>query len=106
MSQKTNFFWILLLTGILSFPSAVELAHVFTGHQHNFCNHYSESHIHQDNLDCELLTFQHSIYSSAEFVSFTHFLPGIHVEKTSREYCILSTHEPLPYGQRGPPALA
>lgn len=105
MSQKFRIFWILCLTGIHSFPSAVELAHVFVGHQHNFCDHYAESHIHQDNFDCELLTFQHSLYSSADFFSYMHFLPEIRVEKNSRKQGLLSTHQPLPFGQRGPPEL-
>jgi hypothetical protein len=104
MIQKMNIFWILVLTGLLTFPSAVELTHVFVGHQHSFCNHYSDSHFHQDNLDCELFSFQKSAYPSVELFSYTFIHPAIVVQKSSREYHFLSTHQPLPFGQRGPPS--
>ena len=103
MAQRTNMFWILLLTGILTFPSAVEFAHIFSGHQHNYCNHYSESHFHQDNLDCELHSFHKTPYPSVDIFSYSFFLPAVVVQIPNREYHFLSTHQPLPYGQRGPP---
>lgn len=104
MKQRIRIFWILLLTGILSFPSAVELAHVFTGHEHNYCNHYTESHFHQDNLDCELFSFHKTSYPAVELFSYSLLHPEIIVEKDSRNYHFLSTHKPLSFGQRGPPA--
>lgn len=104
MDQRTKIIWVLLLSGILAFPSAVELAHVFSGHEHNFCNHYSESHFHQDNIDCKLFSFNKTSYPSVELFSYSVFLPEIAVEKNSREYNFLSTPEPLPIGLRGPPA--
>lgn len=106
MKQRIRVFWILLLTGILSFPSVVEFAHVFTGHEHNYCNHYSESHFHQDNLDCELFSFHKTSYPTVELFSYSLLLPEIIVEKNSRNYHFLSTHKPLAFGQRGPPAQA
>lgn len=106
MAARTGIFWILLLTGLLAFPSVVEFVHVFTGHQHNYCNHYSDSHFHQDKLDCELFSFHKTSYPSVELFSYSLFLPEIVVQKSSRAYYFLSTHQPLPFALRGPPALA
>lgn len=103
MGQRSNVLWVLLLSGILAFPTAVDIAHIFTGHQHNFCNQYSGSHFHQDNLDCELFSFHKTSYPSIELFNYSVFLPEIYKEKNNRDYSFLSTHQPLPFGQRGPP---
>lgn len=104
MAQRTSIFWILFLSGILAFPSTVELAHIFSGHQHNFCNHYSDSHFHQDNLDCDLFSFHKTSYPSVDLFSYSLFLPDIVVQKNSRVYSFLSTHQHLSFALRGPPA--
>lgn len=103
MDQKIRFFWILLLTGVLTFPSAVEFAHVFAGHQHNYCDHYSDSHFHQDNVECEIISYHKTYYPSVEFFSYSVFFPETVVEKSNRTYHFLSTYQPLTFSQRGPP---
>jgi hypothetical protein len=96
---------VILLIGLLSFPSVVELTHVFAGHEHNFCEHYSDSHFHQKNEVCSLFHFQKNTFSEVEFLSFTPFVTRLVKEKDTNNYRFLSTTREVDLLLRGPPAV-
>lgn len=94
---------VVLCVGLIIFPPAVDLAHVFSDHKHDFCNHYAESHFHQESTDCELLHFQKQAFpfsplSSDDFAAtFESKLPP------KKEYLFLSTYQKLHFSLRAPP---
>ena len=97
---------ILLFVGLLSFPSTVDFLHVVSGHQHDYCNHYSESHFHENNLDCDIFEFQQRAFSSPEIHSYTFFVPKVNTSVQTEAYQFLSTYQQLPFSLRGPPLVA
>lgn len=96
---------IIFLIGLLLFPSSVEFAHIFLGHQHKTCNNYSDSHFHGKNLDCKLFSFQKTSFSHPELITYNLVSPEIPVFKNTSTYLFLNTNEPSAFEQRGPPAL-
>ncbi|GHA31285.1 hypothetical protein GCM10007103_11060 [Salinimicrobium marinum] len=97
---------LIFLVSLLLFPSAVKLAHFFANHEHTYCNHYSEGHFHEKNLDCELFKFQQAPISSAALFSYEFHIPDIENSKPVSAYIFLSDHQKLPFSLRGPPSLA
>lgn len=97
-------FFSFILVGLLLFPSSVELAHVFLGHQHNFCNHYADAHFHEKNQDCSLFHFQQTSFSTPELISFSVFNPLVEKEDKNNNYNFLGTVRDLAFSRRGPPA--
>lgn len=59
------FFIALLLT-----PGALKSAHIFAGHQHFFCDHSTESHIHQKNAECDLLSLHQQLFPGLDLFTF------------------------------------
>lgn len=101
--QKT---FLVLFTGLIIFPSAIDLAHVFAGHQHYTCSHYAESHFHQKSVDCELFHFQQTPFSFPPPNSWTGFEPEVENLPVKKEYDYLSTFQKLHFSLRAPPAFA
>lgn len=84
-------------------PTAINLAHVFSGHSHEVCEHYAEEHFHTKNLECELDQFQKH---SALTLNFIEFTPEIHTpvkQELPEYYQFLSDYTQLPFKLRGPP---
>ena len=98
-------FGIILLIGLLSFPSTVEFAHILVGHQHEVCNNYADSHFHGKNVDCELFSFQKVSFSYPDFSSYTLFFPEEISSETETTYLFLNTITIHAFKQRGPPEL-
>lgn len=96
---------IILLIGLLLFPSSIEFAHMFLGHQHKICDNYSDSHFHGKKVDCKLFSFQKTSFSHPELVTYNLVLPEIQVITTTSDYLFLNTNEASAFEQRGPPAL-
>ncbi|MGI0108010.1 hypothetical protein [Salinimicrobium sp. WS361] len=97
---------LVLFTGLILFPSAVDLAHIFAGHQHYTCNHYAESHIHQDTVDCDIFHFQQNPFSFPPAVAWSLYEPQVKNLHLKKEYLYLSTFQKLHFSLRAPPALA
>lgn len=94
------------MASLLLFPSAVKLAHVFANHQHTYCNHYSESHFHQKNLDCQLSSFHQAPFSFPGFINYKVYEPEIQNSGFDHIYFFLSEYQKLPFSLRGPPTHA
>lgn len=83
----------------------VSFAHIFSGHDHHLCEHYSKRHFHKKQVDCQFMKF--------------HKNPAVQLDKfyveqaRTREnktiylthYCFLSEYQALPFALRGPPAI-
>ena len=95
---------LVLFTGLILFPSAVDLAHVFAGHQHYTCNHYAESHFHQKTVDCDIFHFQQSSFSFPPEQAWSSIEPALQNLPVGREYDFLSTYQKLHFSLRAPPA--
>lgn len=98
--------FLVFCTGLIFFPSAVDLAHVFSGHKHDYCNHYAESHFHQDTIDCELCDFQKQAFSFPPLYSEGFVNVEITVHPPKKEYLYLSTFQKLHFSLRAPPVVA
>lgn len=101
--QKT---FLIVFAGLIIFPSAVELAHVFSGHKHDFCNHYAESHIHENDVDCELFHFQKSSFSFPPLFAWKPRELEAPLHPVRKEYLHISTFQKLHFSLRAPPARA
>jgi hypothetical protein len=97
---------LVLFTGLILFPSAVDLAHVFAGHQHYSCDHYAESHFHQKSVDCDIFHLQHNSFSIPAIQSWVLYTPEIDNTSVGKDYIYLSTFQKLHFSLRAPPALA
>ncbi|HET8753045.1 MAG TPA: hypothetical protein VFM59_01710 [Salinimicrobium sp.] len=104
MRLSVSKFSLICLAFLLLFPSALSSAHYFTGHEHVFCNHYSDSHFHQESVDCQLFKFHRAAYTSTEISDFVIFNPKVERQKSTSFYCFLSEYEKLSFALRGPPA--
>lgn len=96
---------VFLLIGLLSFPSSVEFAHIFVGHQHEVCNNYSDSHFHGKNVDCDLFFFQKINFSYPEFFTYSLLSPEEITSETEATYLFLNTFKIHAFKQRGPPEM-
>ena len=96
--------FLIVFAGLIIFPSTVELAHVFSGHKHDFCNHYAESHFHEKNIDCELFHFQKKSFSYTLLYTWTPQELEILLHPLQREYLHISTYQKLHFSLRAPPA--
>lgn len=95
--------FLVLFTGLIIFPSAVDLAHVFSSHEHITCTHYAESHFHKKTDDCDICHFQQNTFSIPPSQSWSAVeleAEGLAVEK---EYFFLSTFQKLHFSLRAPP---
>ena len=99
-------FGIILFIGLLCFPSSVEFAHIFVGHEHEVCTNHSDAHLHGKNVDCELFSFQKVRFSYPEFFSYTLISPEITTSEQEALYLFLNTIEIHAFKQRGPPVAA
>lgn len=97
---------LVIFAGLIIFPSAIDLAHVFSGHKHDYCNHYAESHFHQETVDCELFHFQQNPFSFPPVYSWTPAEPSVSSIAITGEYLFLSTYQKLHFSLRAPPAIA
>ena len=92
------------MVSLLLFPSAVKLAHFFSSHEHTYCNHYTESHFHEKNLDCDLFKFHQAPFSSLALPSYELYEPEAQNSKPVSAYHFLSDYQKLPFSLRGPPS--
>lgn len=88
---------------IILIPTAVNFAHIFSGHGHEICEHYAEEHFHVKNLECELHQFQKNSALSIKFFEFTPEIPVPEKQKLPDYYQFLSDYIKLPFELRGPP---
>ena len=84
-------------------PTAVNFAHIFSGHGHEICDDYAEEHFHVKNLDCELHQFQKNSALSIIFFEFSPEVPIFEKQALPDYYQFLSDYIKLPFELRGPP---
>ena len=94
---------LVLFASLIVFPSAVELAHVFSEHQHNYCNHYADSHFHEKNIDCELFDFQKTPFDYPVLFSYSLINPEVSTLVETGNYHFLSSSRKLSFSLRAPP---
>lgn len=97
---------LIFLAFLLIFPVTVKSAHVFLEHEHIYCEHYSDSHFHKKNLDCELFKFQQLPFPSFETSNFQINIPETGKLQPISSYAFLNEHQQLAFALRGPPILA
>lgn len=95
---------LFFFAALLLFPSSVKLAHFFANHQHIYCDHYTDSHFHQKNADCDLFQFQQVPVVSLDFLSFEPYSEEIKSGKPVSPYNFLSDYQKLCFELRGPPS--
>ena len=95
--------FLVVFAGLILFPPAVEFAHVFSGHKHDFCNHYAESHFHEKNMECKLFDFQKNPLSYLPLFSWKPLEPEVPLKVAIREYFYLSSYQNLHFSLRAPP---
>lgn len=95
-----------LLVSLLLFPASVEFAHVFLGHKHEVCNHYSDSHFHEKNQDCSLFHFQKTSFSTPQFLSFSPVQLTVDKDIEVSFYNFLAEAEKPDFSRRGPPEVS
>lgn len=100
--KKVGLIFLMLL--LLS-PSAVQFAHVFSGHDHMGCNHYAERHFHQKNLDCDILQFHQFAFPTLELSEVVFLIPTSPIQKPLSSYSFISEFQALSYALRGPPQM-
>lgn len=94
---------IILFVGLLWFPSTVEFAHIFVGHEHEICKNHSETHLHGKNVDCELFSFQKENFSYPELFKYSLLSPDFNPSEQEAQYLFLNTITIHAFKQRGPP---
>ncbi|MEJ1222757.1 hypothetical protein [Sediminicola sp. 1XM1-17] len=59
--QFVRVFTALLLLTALMLPNAIQLSHVFQGHEHQVCKE-QVAHVHEQATDCQICHFHQSTY--------------------------------------------
>lgn len=103
--KEVSKYSLIFLSVLILLPGAVSLAHVFSGHHHKFCNHYAESHIHKNDLECKLLKFHKTPYPQINIFRLQILNPEPETSITITSYGFLSEFQKLGFGLRAPPAL-
>lgn len=105
MKKAVSQYAVILLALLLVFPSTVKLAHLFAEHEHVYCNHYADSHFHQEVVDCDLFKFQQTPLALFGINNCEAFSPERQNSKPVSFYQFLSDYQKLPFELRGPPSL-
>jgi len=95
---------VLLLGILLLLPTGVSFSHIFSGHGHEICVDYADKHFHENNLDCELHSFNHSPVLAADFINYEPLVEKQVKKQFFDFYQFLSDYQKLPFELRGPPS--
>lgn len=95
---------LFLFAGLLLVPAAVEFGHIFSDHHHAVCNHYSDSHFHQKNFECDLFHFQKAPLTYSELYEYELWTPPLAGSESRTHYSFLSSYTPTYFSLRAPPA--
>lgn len=79
------------------------MAHILSDHKHFVCEHYSEEHYHEINIDCELCEFQQASFLQVALYSGELNLPQQVGAPAVNSYSFVPAPPSLPYSLRGPP---
>ena len=94
-----------LFVALLLLPGLLKTAHIFASHQHIFCDHYAENHIHQASVDCDIFHFQQSTFPSAELFALNLFVPEDCFSSPIAFYPERATRFSDKVSTRGPPSV-
>lgn len=97
---------LLFYAALLLAPGALKSAHIFAEHQHVFCDHSSEDHIHQDSLECNLFSFQQHSFPTLDSKPLEFFTPEAESEVYSFNYIFLFDQPCDSIYLRGPPTVS
>ena len=98
--QKIGF---VFLTALLLMPGALVSAHIFADHQHVYCDHHSEEHLHQKVVDCDIFNLQQHGFLGVDLLQFEPFVPEEQFSPVNSEYHFLIGHFSASTSLRGPP---
>ena len=94
---------LLFFAALLLMPGALWSAHIFADHQHVYCDHASDEHIHQKTLDCDIFNLQQHSFLAVDPVHFEPFVPEWEFNPASPAYHFLIGHFSGSTFLRGPP---
>lgn len=97
---------LFLYAALLLAPGALKSAHIFADHQHFFCDHSSDSHIHQKSTDCDLFSFQQHSFLAFELFSPEAIEPERYFFISSHVYSFVFKYHYSNYLLRGPPTAS
>lgn len=96
---------LFLYVALLLAPGALQSAHIFANHQHVFCDHSADSHIHQSGVDCELFNFQQHSFLDLQLTSLSFPDPEEFFFTPVQETSLLPNRHILNLSLRGPPVF-
>lgn len=97
---------LILYVALLLAPGVLRSAHIFADHQHEFCDHSADEHLHQENTECDLFNFQQHIFPGLELLNFEIVLPEIHHSTSSYAGSFIIDQHCLNITLRGPPSFS
>ena len=83
-------------------PSIIQLAYTLENHKHAVCISDDVTHVHENDLDCNLHFFKQS-NSFLTLNNFQVYLATTNTTNSSLEYSFLKNHHKLSFSLRGPP---
>ncbi|MBZ9728966.1 hypothetical protein LB467_04645 [Salegentibacter sp. JZCK2] len=93
----------ILMGALLLLPAIISFSHTFTGHGHELCPNYADKHFHENNLDCDLHSYNQSPVLAADFINFESVLEKEINKQFFKFYHFLNNYQKLPFELRGPP---
>jgi len=94
---------LLLFVALLLMPGALRSAHIFADHQHIYCDHHSQEHLHQKIVDCDIFNLQQHGFLAVDLLNFEAFVLEEKFNPVSSEYHFLIGHYSASTSLRGPP---
>lgn len=93
----------LILVVALALPTIVKLTHVFNHHNHDVCNDYSQTHVHNLDVDCSFYNFKITNHFTCTIENYELYIPVEINPIIASQYQFLSDYQRLHFSLRGPP---
>lgn len=91
---------------LLLVPGILRSAHIFADHQHFYCDHSSEQHLHKEVVDCDIFLLQQPGFVGEELFQFRVLEFQTFLEPVASAYHFLIAHYSGSTSLRGPPMVA
>jgi len=86
-------------------PTFVKFNHIFTHHKHDICLGEKSTHLHELNIDCDLLKFKSNNIYTFICYNFSLFVPKETPAEIVSQYQFISEYQRLQTSLRGPPQI-
>lgn len=97
---------LFIYVALLLAPGVLRSAHIFADHQHVFCDHSSEEHIHQTNTDCDVFHLQQHSFPGLELFIYEFIVPQVHNSTSGYASGFIIDQHCSNISLRGPPRLS